>query len=225
MSSYADDVRGAHGTAAAHAVGSSHGDIHVDYPDRAPEYQTEDGSLKITGFWVFLGTDLILFACLFATFVILRTHTAGGPTGKELFDVRGFTEETFILLTSSFTGGLATFEMHRGKKFRVIGWLIVTALLGMAFVSLEVNEFVKYALEGATIQRSAFLSAFFTLVGTHGSHVSVGILWMISIIIQVAVKGINPITARKVFIVNLYWHFLDVVWVFLFTVVYLMGVM
>ncbi len=199
--------------------------VHVDYPDRPIEYQTEDGALKILGFWVFLATDLILFACLFATFIVLRTHTDGGPTGKELFDVPSFTAETFILLTSSFTGGLATFEMHRGHRNRVIGWLVVTALLGLSFVGLEVNEFVHMAMAGATLQRSAFLSAFFTLVGTHGCHVSLGILWMTSIIIQLCRRGITPITARKVYIVNMYWHFLDVVWVFLFTVVYLMGVM
>lgn len=204
---------------------SPHDAVHIDYPERSVEYQTEDGSLKIAGFWVFLATDLILFACLFATFVVLRTHTAGGPSGKTLFDVKGFTEETFILLTSSFTGGLATFEMHRKKKWRVMSWLAVTALLGIAFVSLEVSEFVHYASIGATAQTSGFLSAFFTLVGTHGSHVSVGIIWITSIIIQIGVRGITPITARKVFIVNLYWHFLDIVWVFLFTVVYLMGVM
>ena len=216
MSTYAVN----HGNT-AHA----HDDVHVDYPSRPIQYQTEDGSLKIAGFWVFLATDLILFACLFATFVVLRTHTVGGPTAKQLFDVKGFSEETFILLTSSFTGGLATFEMHRGKRGSVIVWLIITALLGMSFVGLEAHEFVHYASIGATIQKSAFLSAFFTLVGTHGCHVSVGIIWMICVIIQVALRGINPITARKIFIVNLYWHFLDVVWVFLFTVVYLMGVM
>jgi cytochrome aa3 quinol oxidase subunit III len=199
--------------------------VHVDYPERPIEYQTQDGALKILGFWVFLATDLILFACLFATFIVLRTHTDGGPTGKELFDVPIFTAETLILLTSSFTGGLATFEMHRGHRNRVIGWLIVTALLGLAFVGLEVNEFVHMAMEGATMQRSAFLSAFFTLVGTHGCHVSLGILWMTGIIIQLFQRGITPITARKVYIVNMYWHFLDVVWVFLFTIVYLMGVM
>ncbi len=105
--------------------------VHVDYPERPIEYQTQDGALKILGFWVFLATDLILFACLFATFIVLRTHTDGGPTGKELFDVPIFTAETLILLTSSFTGGLATFEMHRGHRNRVIGWLIVTALLGL----------------------------------------------------------------------------------------------
>lgn len=202
-----------------------HGEVHVEYPERPTHFQTEDGSLKIAGFWIFLATDLVLFSCLFATFIVLRTHTAGGPSGHTLFDVRGFTEETFALLTSSFTGGLATFEMHRGKKGRVIGWLIVTALLGITFVSLELSEFVHNAAIGATMQSSAFLSAFYTLVGTHGCHVSVGIIWMTCIIIQVATRGINPITARKVFIVNLYWHFLDVVWVFLFTVVYLMGVM
>lgn len=202
-----------------------HGDIHVDYPERPIQYQTEDGALKIAGFWIFLATDVVLFSCLFATFVVLRTHTAGGPSGHTLFDVKGFSEETFILLTSSFTGGLATFEMARKKKFRVIGWLIVTALLGMSFVGLEVSEFVNNVSIGATAQQSAFLSAFYTLVGTHGCHVSVGIIWMTCVMIQVAMRGVTPITARKVFMVNLYWHFLDVVWVFLFTVVYLMGVM
>jgi cytochrome aa3 quinol oxidase subunit III len=209
-------------------VESHHGTgdhIHVDFPDRPLEYQTQDGALKILGFWVFLATDLILFACLFATFMVLRTHFDGGPTGKELFDVPSFVAETFILLTSSFTGGLATFEMHRGYRNRVIGWLIVTALLGLAFVGLEVKEFTHMAMDGATISRSAFLSSFFTLVGTHGCHVSFGILWMTGIIIQLFQRGLNPITARKVFIVNMYWHFLDVVWVFLFTIVYLMGVM
>lgn len=212
-------------TAGHHHDSDAHHGVHVDYPERPIQYQTEDGSLKIAGFWVFLAADLILFACLFATFVVLRNHTAGGPTGKGIFDVQGFTEETFILLTSSFTGGIATYEMYRGNKKRVIAWLILTALLGLSFVSLEVHEFVNYATTGAPIQRSAFLSGFFTLVGTHGCHVSIGIIWMTCIIIQIAVKGITPVTARKVFIVNLYWHFLDVVWVFLFTVVYLMGVM
>jgi cytochrome o ubiquinol oxidase subunit 3 len=181
--------------------------------------------LKILGFWIFLVSDCLLFACLFATFLVLRTHTAGGPTGKELFEVPGFTAETFALLTSSFTSGLAVMEMRRGNVKRLISWLIVTALLGLVFIGLEVDEFVKMVSEGATMQRSAFLSAFFTLVGTHGCHVSLGLCWMTAIMFQLARYGINAITQRKVFIVCLYWHFLDVVWVFLFTVVYLMGVM
>lgn len=188
------------------------------------EYSDSGEALKIFGFWIFLATDLVLFACLFAVYLVLQTHTAGGPSARQLFDVPGFVAETFILLTSSFTGGLATYEMRRGNLRGVVGWLVVTALLGMSFVGLEISEFVRYALEGATMQRSAFLSAFFTLVGTHGSHVTLGIIWMVSIISQLLKYGITPVTARKVFVVGLYWHFLDVVWVFIFTVVYLTGV-
>jgi cytochrome o ubiquinol oxidase subunit III len=182
-------------------------------------------SLKILGFWIFLVTDCFMFATLFATYLVLRTHIDGGPTGKELFEVPGFAAETFILLTSSFTSGLGTLAMRKGNVKGLIGWLIVTVILGAAFVGLEVSEFTKMALEGATISRSAFLSGFFILVGTHGLHVSVGIIWMIGIIIQISRRGINAVTLRKVFIVGLYWHFLDIVWIFLFTVVYLMGVM
>ncbi|WP_027416288.1 cytochrome o ubiquinol oxidase subunit III [Aneurinibacillus terranovensis] len=182
-------------------------------------------SLKILGFWIFLVTDCILFGSLFATYVVLRTHTDGGPTGKELFEVPGFVTETFLLLTSSFTSGLATLAMHKGKLKSLIGWLIVTVLLGLGFIGFEVSEFTKMAMEGATISRSAFLSAFFTLVGTHGLHVSVGLIWMIGIIFQLKHYGITDVTNRKVSIISLYWHFLDAVWIFLFTVVYLMGVM
>lgn len=186
---------------------------------------TDHESLKILGFWIFLVTDCILFGTLFATYVVLRTHTDGGPTGRDLFDVPGFTAETFILLTSSFTSGLATLALHNGRKKQVLGWLAVTALLGAAFISLEINEFANLAAEGATISRSAFLSAFFTLVGTHGLHVSVGLVWMIALMIQLGKHGINAVTTRKVTVIGLYWHFLDAVWIFLFTVVYLMGVM
>ncbi|MCL6631732.1 MAG: cytochrome (ubi)quinol oxidase subunit III [Alicyclobacillus herbarius] len=191
--------------------------------EKTIEYRDPAESLKIFGFWLFLATDMLLFACLFATYVLLHTHTAGGPTARTLFDVPGFVAETFILLTSSFTGGLATYEMQRQRPKAVAVWLAVTMLLGLAFVGLEAQEFIHDVEMGATMSRSAFLSAFFTLVGTHGSHVSVGIVWMLAILIQVLRQGITPQTARKVFNVGLYWHFLDVVWVFIFTVVYLTG--
>jgi cytochrome o ubiquinol oxidase subunit 3 len=189
------------------------------------DHASDHERLRILGFWIFLVSDCLLFACLFATFLVLRTHTAGGPSGKELFEIPGFTAETFALLTSSFTSGLAVLEMRRGHVQRLMGWLIVTILLGAVFVGLEIDEFVKMVSEGATLQRSAFLSAFFTLVGTHGCHVSLGLCWMLLIFFQLARHGITAVTERKVFIACLYWHFLDVVWVFLFTVVYLMGVM
>ncbi|GGE44135.1 cytochrome aa3 quinol oxidase subunit III [Pullulanibacillus camelliae] len=188
------------------------------------EYQRHDGPLNILGFWIFLATDLLLFACLFATYLVIRTHVDGGPTDKDLFEIPGFTIETILLLASSFTGSLAVYEMRHNDKKRLLGWLVVTVLLGLGFIGIEVSEFLSYIREGATMQRSAFLSAFFTLVGTHGSHVSLGIIWMISIIRQVAKYGIEPINARKVFIIGLYWHFLDIVWIFIFTVVYMTGV-
>ncbi|QSO52214.1 cytochrome c oxidase subunit 3 [Alicyclobacillus curvatus] len=187
------------------------------------EYSTEEGSLKIFGFWVFLVTDMLLFACVFSTYTVLFRHTNFGPTPTAIFDVRGFTAETLILLTSSFTSGLGTLSMRRGSKGGLIGWTIITIILGLSFISLELSEFIADVQNGATMQRSAFLSAFFTLVGMHGCHVTFGIFWMLSVLIQVAVRGITTVTAPKVFIVGLYWHFLDVVWVFIFTVVYLIG--
>jgi cytochrome aa3 quinol oxidase subunit III len=204
-----------------HQSAAVHG--HAVDPNLPLEYSTEDGSLRILGFWVFLAAEVVLFSCLFATYIVMHGMTAGGPTSKELYDVPGFTWETLFLLTSSFTCGIAVFQMRRKSKAGVIGWLIVTVLLGLGFVGFEVQEFVTDALAGATMQRSGFLTAFFTLVGTHGCHVSLGILWMLSVIIQVARRGIDGMTSRKIFIVGLYWHFLDVVWIFIFTVVYLTG--
>ncbi|WP_159887408.1 cytochrome o ubiquinol oxidase subunit III [Paenibacillus puerhi] len=188
-------------------------------------HEHEHESLKTFGFWLFLITDCILFATLFATYVVLRGNTNGGPTPEELFQMPGIIAETFILLTSSFTSGLAVLAMNAGKKKGLIGWLGVTALLGAAFITLEIAEFVHMVGEGATIGTSAFLSGFFTLVGTHGLHVSLGLVWMLGLILQLRKRGITPVTKRKVEVLSLYWHFLDVVWIFVFTVVYLMGVM
>lgn len=183
-------------------------------------------SIKINGFWIFLVSDVLVFGTLFATYAVLRTHYAGGPTGKELFDVPEFAAETFVLLTSSFTSGLATLQMYKGNVKALIGWLIVTVLLGLTFIGFEAHEFTTLVLEkDATMSTSAFLSAFFTLVGTHGCHVSFGIIWITCLMVQVVRRGINSVTKRKLFIVGLYWHFLDAVWIFIFTVVYLIGVM
>jgi len=187
------------------------------------ELTTEDGSLRILGFWIFLAAEVILFSCLFATYIVMHGMTSGGPTSKALYDVPGFTLETFFLLTSSFTCGIATYEMRRGNKRGVIAWMLITIAFGLGFLGLEIKEFVTDALAGATMQRSGFLSAFFTLVGTHGLHVTMGIFWMASVVIQIAIRGIDTMTSRKMFIVGLYWHFLDVVWIFIFTVVYLTG--
>lgn len=197
----------------------------MEYAAANEVHHEDHESIKIDGFWIFLVSDVLIFGTLFATFAVLRTHYAGGPTGKELFDVPEFTKETFALLTSSFTSGLATLQMQKGNLKGLLGWLIVTVLLGLVFIGYEVHEFTTMVGEGATISRSGFLSSFFTLVGTHGCHVSFGIIWILGLMIQVARRGINDVTKRKLFIVGLYWHFLDAVWIFIFTVVYLMGVM
>jgi cytochrome o ubiquinol oxidase subunit 3 len=199
----------------------AHGNAHV----QSHEGHHDLESLRLMGFWIFLITDCILFGTLFATYIVLHGNTAGGPSAGELFQMPGVIAETFILLTSSFTSGLAVLSMNRGNRKGLIGWLAVTALLGASFITLEVTEFVKMVHEGATIGTSAFLSGFYTLVGTHGLHVSLGLVWMTALMIQLGRHGITPVTRRKVGIISLYWHFLDVVWIFVFTIVYMMGVM
>ncbi|TVY07901.1 cytochrome o ubiquinol oxidase subunit III [Paenibacillus cremeus] len=207
----------------AHTAHVSHSTAHAHEAGHDGHHDQEE--LRKFGFWIFLITDCILFSALFATYIVLRGNTAAGPGAKELFEMPGVIAETFILLTSSFTSGLAVLAMNAGNRKGLIGWLAVTVLLGACFIGLEVTEFAKLVEEGHTISSSAFLSAFFTLVGTHGLHVSLGLCWITALIIQLARHGITPVTMRKVHITSLYWHFLDAVWIFVFTIVYLMGVM
>lgn len=188
------------------------------------EYSTEEGRLKIFGFWIFLGAEIVLFATLFATYLVMHGATDGGPTSQHLFEVKEFMIETMLLLTSSFTSGLAILGMRNGNKKSFMIWMGVTLLLGLGFLYFEINEFLTYMGEGAGPTRSAFLSAFFLLVGTHGAHVTVGIFWILGVLSQIAKRGFTPMTTRKAFITGLYWHFLDVVWIFIFTAVYLTGV-
>lgn len=185
------------------------------------EYQTEQNRMNILGFWIFLGAEIILFGTLFAMYGVLNARYAGGPTPKDLFEIKGIMVETILLLTSSFTCGLAIFEMRRNNRNGLLLWFIITLLLGAGFVFMEVTEFINYVHEGATMQTSAFLSSFFVLLGTHGLHVSMGIGWATMVIIQISRRGLTPVTARKTYIIGLYWHFLDVVWIFIFTFVYL----
>lgn len=187
------------------------------------EYQTENGRLGILGFWIFLAAEIALFSTLFATYAVLFGRTADAPTPGELFEAKSALIMTFLLLTSSFTCGIAIHEMRRGAKKGLITWLVITLLLGLTFLGFEVDEFITYVNEGATIQSSAFWSAFFILAGTHGLHVTFGTGWMILLLIQLKRRGITQMTSRKVFIIGLYWHFLDVVWIFIFTSVYLIG--
>lgn len=176
------------------------------------------------GFWVYLMTDIVLFATLFATYAVLRESTFGGPSGKELFDMPFVLTETLLLLTSSFTCGLAIIALHRQNKTQVLGWFLITFLLGVAFLVMEVTEFRQLLHEGNGWQRSGFLSSFFALVGTHGLHILVGLLWMLMMGVQIIQKGITHHTSRRLVLLGMFWHFLDVVWIFIFTIVYLMGV-
>lgn len=173
------------------------------------------------GFWLYLMTDVILFASLFATYLILRQNVADGPTSAQLLDPRYALIETIILLTSSFTCGVAALAL-RFKRVRLsVGLLIVTAILGAAFLVLEINEFVEFIRDGHTWQQSAFLSGFFTLVATHGLHITIGLVWAVVITSYVARRGATANAMRKMTLFSLFWHFLDLVWIFIFTVVYL----
>ncbi|WP_226654234.1 cytochrome aa3 quinol oxidase subunit III [Pseudalkalibacillus hwajinpoensis] len=196
----------------------------VEYSPNTPlEYQSETGRLNILGFWVFLGAEIALFSTLFATYLVLVGRTGGGPGPEELFELKGVLIETFLLLTSSFTCGLAIHYMRNHSLKGVFLWIGVTLALGLGFLGFEIYEFVHYIHEGAALTTSAYWSGFFVLVGTHGAHVTMGIAWISLILIQLKQRGLTPDTTRKVFISSLYWHFLDVVWIFIFTAVYLYG--
>lgn len=187
------------------------------------EYRTLQDRMNILGFWIFLGAEIVLFATLFGVYAVLYHRYAGGPTHQDLINMRDVLVQTVLLLTSSFTCGLAILEMRRGSVKGLISWLVVTLLLGAGFLFMEINEFRHYVHLGATMQTSAFLSSLFVLLGTHGLHVAMGIGWAILIMIQLLQRGLTPVTARKTFIIGLYWHFLDVVWIFIYTFVYLKG--
>lgn len=180
-------------------------------------------STTIFGFWVYLMTDCVLFASLFAVFAVLRNNTFGGPTGATLFSLPYVLVETFSLLTSSFTCGLAVLSAQRGSKKHTLFWFGVTFLLGLVFLIMEVSEFHKFASMGDSWHRSGFLSAYFTLVGTHGLHITIGLIWMAVMCGYVYKRGIGRTTLKRIRMLSLFWHFLDVVWIFIFTVVYLFG--
>lgn len=175
------------------------------------------------GFWIYLMTDLLMFAVLFATFAVLRNATAGGPTGRELFSLPLALTETLILLTSSFTCGIAMIAARQGNKKQTLIWFMVTFVLGLAFLTLEIKEFAEFIHEGHTLASNASLSSFFTLVGTHGLHITSGLIWMAVTLIYLWKRGLNTHMVRKLSMLSLFWHFLDIVWIFIFTVVYLMA--
>lgn len=177
----------------------------------------------IFGFWVYLMTDLLMFGVLFAAYSVLHGNIFGGPSGRQIFNLPFALSETLILLTSSFTCGLATLAVRGRNKTWVLIWFSITFLLGLAFLGLELSEFSKLVAEGNSWQKSAFLSSFFTLVGTHGLHISVGLCWMLINMIYVYSHGLTDNITRKLALLSLFWHFLDIVWIFIFTIVYLMG--
>jgi cytochrome aa3-600 menaquinol oxidase subunit III len=189
------------------------------------EYSTEENKLKILGFWIFLGAEIMLFATLFATYFTLESRTAGGPTGAGIFEITPVLIETLLLLTSSFTVGLGIHAMRLGRKKAMLGFFITTLVLGLAFIGVEIYEFNHYVHIGAGLQTSAFTSILLTTLGTHGAHVTLGLFWGLFIILQIWKRGLNPQTANKAFIFSLYWHFLDVIWIFIFSFIYLKGMM
>jgi len=176
------------------------------------------------GFWIFLLSDIVMFATLFASYAVLARATDGGPGGVQLFSQASVAIETVCLLASSYTCGLMSLAVKSRRRLGTYFGALVTFALGLAFLALELREFADMIVRGAGPQRSAFLSAFFTLVGCHGLHVTAGLVWLVVMMVQVAVRGFVPTVQRRLACFSLFWHALDIVWVWLFTVVYLMGV-
>jgi cytochrome o ubiquinol oxidase subunit 3 len=177
------------------------------------------------GFWIYLMSDCLIFAILFATYAVLGHSYAGGPGPKELFDLKLVAINTAMLLFSSITYGFAMLEMEKGNKGLMISWMMVTFFFGACFLGIELYEFHHLIEEGADPGRSAFLSSFFTLVGTHGLHVTCGLIWMAVLMVQMNKYGINAANKRRMTTLSMFWHFLDVIWIGVFSFVYLMGVL
>ncbi|MGK2946622.1 MAG: cytochrome o ubiquinol oxidase subunit III [Candidatus Malihini olakiniferum] len=197
---------------------------HAAHDAHAKHGHHDTSSTKVLGFWTYLISDLIIFGSLFATYSVLVTGIAGGPSGKDLFDLYFVLVETFALLLSSITFGMAMISIYQGNVVSINTWLAITFLFGLVFIGMEIYEFHHMIAEGYGPDRSAFLSAFFMLVGTHGIHVMSGLIWLIVMIIQVSCWGITPVVRTRLMCLSLFWHCLDVVWICIFTVVYLMGV-
>ncbi|TFI59335.1 cytochrome o ubiquinol oxidase subunit III [Sphingomonas parva] len=191
----------------------------------ADDHDHETGGATLLGFWIYLMSDALIFAALFATFGVLSTSYAGGPSPREIFELPLVALNTAILLVSSITYGFAMLAMERGAVRTTQAWLAVTGLLGASFVGIELFEFGALIAEGATPQRSGFLSGFFTLVGTHGLHVTVGIIWIVVMLVQIGQRGLIPANKRRLLCLSMFWHFLDVVWIGVFSFVYLLGML
>ncbi len=193
--------------------------VFYDNGDHHPQQGT------LLGFWLYLMSDCLIFAVLFATYAVLGRSYAAGPAGADLFDLNLVAINTGLLLLSSITYGFAMIGAQHKRTGQVLGWLAVTGLLGLGFLGIELYEFAHLIHEGAGPQRSAFLSSFFTLVGTHGLHVTFGTIWLVTLMVQVKQHGLIPENRRRLMCLSMFWHFLDVVWIGVFTFVYLMGVL
>ena len=191
----------------------------------AHAHEHGSGGATMLGFWIYLMSDALLFAAVFASFGVLSSAYAGGPTPREIFELPLVALNTAILLVSSITFGFAMLAMEPGKVRATQGWLLVTALLGASFVAVELYEFGNLIAEGATPQRSGFLSGFFTLVSLHGLHVTAGIVWILVMLVQIGQRGLIVANKRRLMCLGMFWHFLDVVWIGVFTFVYLLGVL
>jgi cytochrome o ubiquinol oxidase subunit III len=189
------------------------------------EHAHAEGASTMLGFWIYLMSDCLIFAILFATFGVLGGNYAAGPAPKDLFDLPLVAVNTSMLLLSSITYGFAMLQMEQARAGAMQAWLAVTGLFGLAFIGIELSEFAHMIHEGATPQRSAFLSSFFTLVGTHGLHVSFGLVWLATLMAQVWRYGLIEANRRRLMCLSMFWHFLDVVWIGVFTFVYLMGML
>ncbi|MCK7596541.1 cytochrome o ubiquinol oxidase subunit III [Microbulbifer sp. CAU 1566] len=201
----------------AAAASDHHDDHHHEHHDTSEN--------TIFGFWLYLMTDCLLFASVFATYAVLFMNTAGGVSGRDIFELDYVAIETAALLFSSITYGFAMIGAHRQNRAATLGWLAVTFAFGAVFIGMEVNEFHHLIAEGNGPSRSAFLSSFFALVGMHGLHVTAGLIWMAVMMIEVVKRGLGQQTITRLSCLSLFWHFLDIVWVCVFTVVYLMGVL
>ncbi|HEY1058864.1 MAG TPA: cytochrome o ubiquinol oxidase subunit III [Limnobacter sp.] len=205
----------------AHASNDVTSDVSSRY--YVKEHHPQNGSLL--GFWIYLMSDCLIFACLFATYAVLGRNYAGGPTGAELFDLKLVAINTGFLLLSSITYGFAMIASQAKNKSGTLVWLAITGVFGAAFLGLEIYEFLHLIHEGAGPQRSGFLTSFFALVGTHGLHVFFGTIWLIVLMVQVGKYGLIPENKRRLMCLSMFWHFLDVIWIGVFTFVYLMGVL
>ncbi len=200
-------------------------DDEVPVFHEAHEHEHPEGSSTMLGFWIYLMSDCLIFAILFAIYGVLGGNYAAGPAPRDLFDLNLVALNTAMLLFSSITYGFAMLEMDRGRTATTLTWLAVTGLFGLSFLVIELYEFAHLMHLGATPQRSAFLSAFYTLVGTHGLHVTFGAIWLVVLMVQVGRFGLTVANRRRLMCLSMFWHFLDVVWIGVFTFVYLLGVL